>query len=152
MKKVILIIVLITIASSIFFVMNKNAGNKLIIKTDKKEVTFNVEFVRSPGDKARGLAKYDDIDDGFGMVFFNDVDTKTPFWMKDMKFPIDILFINSNNIIVDIHENNQPCLNNDSCPLIIPISNYRTVLEIKNGLVNKYEIKVGDQIVFKTTF
>lgn len=152
MKKVILTIVLIIFVFSIFSLLNKRESNKLTIQTEKRDISFNIEFVKSPSNKATGLSKYNSIEDNYGMVFLNDSDTKISFWMKNMKFPIDIIFINSNNTIIDIHKNNQPCLYNASCPLITPTSNYRTVLEINSGLVDKYEIKVGDKVVYKTTF
>ena len=67
------------------------------------------------------------------------------FWMKDMNFPLDILWINDNFKVVGIEKN----LATSTYPKSFG-SKYKAmyVLEISAGYSNKNNIKIGDKIIF----
>ncbi len=58
--------------------------------------------------REEGLSGREGLSDGEGMLFDFGISGKFGFWMKDMLFPIDMIWINSNGIIVDIVENALP--------------------------------------------
>ena len=68
------------------------------------------------------------------------------FWMKDMNFPLDIIWI-SDNKIIKIDKDLQPEGEN-------PKNKYQTiqrvdkVLEVNSGFTDKYKIKAGDEVKF----
>ncbi|MCS6789336.1 MAG: DUF192 domain-containing protein, partial [Patescibacteria group bacterium] len=130
-----------------FFGLEKNNYNKKIIQIN--DVKFSVEIAASPHKKALGLSKRDFLKENEGMLFLFDKPDNYGFWMKDMKFPIDILFINDTKI-VDIKENCMPEPEKSIFNLTIYRPNYPAdkVLEIGGGLVKKYKIKIGDEIRF----
>jgi uncharacterized membrane protein (UPF0127 family) len=68
------------------------------------------------------------------------------FWMKDMKFPIDIIFINKNKI-VDIFQDVPVPKNNNNLPTYTTGEKADKVLEINAGLSNTYKIKIGDNVL-----
>ena len=68
------------------------------------------------------------------------------FWMKNMRFPLDIIWISGDNKIVDIKTNVPPCAS--SCESLIPAAKARYVLEVNSGYVNKHNIKIGERIYF----
>ncbi len=108
--------------------------------------TFQIEIAKSAQDKEAGLTKYNSIKEDFGMYFPFDREGIYPFWMKNMKFPIDILFLN-NNKIINIEENAQPVSSNSEIvPTYAPQNPSNAVLEISAGLSKKYGFKIGDEL------
>ncbi|RJQ27704.1 DUF192 domain-containing protein [Candidatus Parcubacteria bacterium] len=112
---------------------------------------FDVYVAKNDKERMAGLTKYDKLDKDKGMLFVFDKKDNYSFWMRNMKFPIDIVFIDENKII-DIAEGAEP-VKGDENPSGVPI--YRSkekgnyVLEVNSGLVKEYSIKVGDKVTFK---
>lgn len=74
----------------------KPANNRELTVGGKK---YQVEIVTSMADQATGLAKYDTLDSDKGMLFiFNNTQMRY-FWMKNMKFDIDIIWIKNNKVV-----------------------------------------------------
>jgi len=91
-----------------------------------------------------GLSGRTDLNDG-GMIFVFEKLGNYGFWMKDMNFPIDILWINNEFKITGIEKNVSP----DTYPQSFG-SKYKAmyVLEASAGYSDKNNIKVGDKIIF----
>lgn len=94
-----------------------------------------------------GLAAFDKINQNRGMVFYFATPDKYAFWMKDMKFAIDIIWIRDNKI-VDISQNIQTETGKSDNKLTkyYPASEVDTVLEVNTGWANKNKIRVGESI------
>jgi len=58
-----------------------------------------VELARTPEEKSRGLSGRDPLAWGTGMLFLYDDATFQSFWMIDMKFAIDIVWIRDGRIL-----------------------------------------------------
>jgi hypothetical protein len=65
-----------------------------------------------------------------------------------MKFPIDIIFIN-NDQIVTIHDNAQIIKAQENPMLYTPTQSSDKVLEIQAGLSEKYNFKIGDKVKYE---
>lgn len=105
---------------------------------------FYLLTAKSDKDKQVGLSKYKKIEDDKGMVFVFEKPGLYPFWMKDMKFPIDIIYINQNRIVT-IYKN----LPKDNLTIYSPTQSADKVLEINANLSDKYSFAVGDSVTFK---
>ena len=81
-----------------------------------------------------------------GMFFIFERDTRHGIWMKNMKFPIDILWIDRNKIIVGIKKNAPAC--GAPCPTYSAYHSAQYVLEVNAGFVDTNQIKVGDPVEF----
>ena len=80
------------------------------------------------------------------MLFVFDSDDYRAIWMKDMKFPIDVLWITSGLEISDIVENMSP----ESYPTLYkPHVPVKYVLEIPAGTVKNAKILVGQSVEIK---
>lgn len=144
MKKLIVgIIILIGILSALIL-LRVFPDNKTYVEIDNKK--FYVDVAKTNDQKEKGLSIYNELSSNKGMLFpFNDYGSH-PFWMKGMKFSIDIIYI-QNNKIVNIFENLPFPKNENETPIIVKSSiNSNYVLEINAGLSKKYNFKKGDII------
>lgn len=105
---------------------------------------FQLEIVKTEKDKQIGLSKYKSLPQDHAMLFVFDKPGLYAFWMKDMKFPLDIIFI-SGNKIVTVHRN----LPVNNLTLYSPTEVSDKVLEINAGLSAKYGFKPGDTVILK---
>jgi uncharacterized membrane protein (UPF0127 family) len=95
--------------------------------------------------KTLGLSGKNDLDAYEGMLFLFNTSGTYPFWMKDMKFPLDIIWISSDFSVVGIEKSLSP----DTYPEIFG-KNYTAqyVLELPAGFADANDIKVGDRVSF----
>lgn len=76
-----------------------------------------------------------------GMYFIFHKDGRYGIWMKDMKFPIDIIWLDRNHEVVHIEKNISP----ETFPKVFtPSKPARYVLEVKSGFSDRHFLKKGD--------
>lgn len=109
-----------------------------------KNICFSVEIATTQSQIEYGLMNRTHLDSNKGMLFVFEKEGNYPFWMKNTLIPLDIIWINSNQSIVYIKKNAQPCTQ-DYCQSIDPGKNARYVLEMNSDLSDKYDINVGDK-------
>lgn len=113
--------------------------------TGKVEINgsiVEVEVVDTPLAMERGLGSREELPPGGGMWFVFPFGGRNGIWMKDMKFPIDIIWFDKNLKVVGIKENALP----ESYPEIFyPKENSLYVLEISAGFAANKKIKIYDQ-------
>jgi hypothetical protein len=146
MKKYLIIIIsiLIIIFSILFFLKPHYKFENPMTQIKINNQVFKVDIVNSQKDIEKGLCGRKSLDENFGMLFeFPDTDFRT-FWMKDMNFDLDILFI-ENNTIKEIKTLQKPT--SAYIPFHRSKEKANSVLEINAGLCEKFRIKVGDKIV-----
>lgn len=105
------------------------------------------ELAVSPEERQRGLMFREGLAEDEGMLFIFEEDGIYSFWMKNMKFSIDIIWLDRNKRIVHIEEKVPPCLR-EPCPSYTPSLPARFVLELKAGSVQNYSLKIFDQLEF----
>lgn len=91
-----------------------------------------------------GLSKTDSLPDGEGMLFVHESTGEHAYVMRDMNFPLDIVFAGPNGTITTIHHAAVP---SDSDDLTRYRGRARYVLEVPRGYTNATGIEVGDRIV-----
>lgn len=139
-----ILVLLIAAAFSIGFVLLKPTNTTLIMI---RGVVLNVEIAETPSDQVRGLSGRDSLPPESGMLFVFQAESTWGFWMKDMKFSLDIIWFNSNRQAVFIEENLQPCSPN-YCPVYTPPTNALYVLEVDAGFVTAHGVSLGDTFNF----
>jgi len=121
----------------------------------KTEIVINgnrwqVEIIRDSWLKAKGLSGRDSLSNKTGMLFVFNNPARHSFWMKGMKFPLDIIWIN-NNRVIDITYNAQPLSLTpppSSLSKIVhkPNQPANMALEINAGEATRFGIEVGNLI------
>jgi len=110
-----------------------------------KDNCFNVELALTPQDKNQGLMFRESLELDKGMLFIYEKSGKYSFWMKNVLFPLDIIWIDENKEVVFISENVLPC-KLDPCSSVKPDREAKYVLEINGGLSEKIGLAVGDRL------
>jgi uncharacterized membrane protein (UPF0127 family) len=121
--------------SEIFILNNKNA----------KKFKFTVDLADTKLKREIGLQCKKDLKENEGMLFIWNSEAQRYFWMKNTKFHLDIIFINADFKIVDIFFNAKPF----SLINITSSRKAKYVLELKNGVFENLDLKIGDKLVFK---
>lgn len=95
---------------------------------------------------SKGLSVKNQLRENESMLFVFEEPLRHTFWMKDMKFPIDIIWIDSNGKIVHIEENLMPCPLVLICPSYAPNADSQYVLETIAGFAQRHNISLGTTI------
>lgn len=108
------------------------------------QAPLSLEFAKSAQERERGLSRRTSLASGSGMLFLFDTPGLYGVWMKDMHFPLDILWLDGKKRVVAIEENALPA----SYPRIFrPSAPARFILEANAGFVAENHIVVGDVLV-----
>lgn len=106
---------------------------------------LTAEVVNTKSARALGLSGRTKMADNEGMLFIFDTPGKYGFWMKDMLFALDIVWINNNGVVVSIERNVTP----ESYPkAFINHVDASYVLEINSGLSEKFGLYLGSKVKF----
>ncbi len=125
-----------------------NADNVSSSSVKIKDLIVYVDLAKTPEQQAKGLSIKNTLNENEGMLFIFDTPKEYSFWMKDMKFPIDIIWISSDNKIVHIEKNLQPCTFFLFCTSYSPNANSKYVLEVPSNYTAKNNIVIGDRVDF----
>ena len=142
-KNIILIVIIIIITSAVFWYISTHVyslyGNKIEnVKIGNNE--FRSEVVLSDAKMQKGLGGRNCLCDSCAMLFKFSQVGKYSFWMKDMRFPLDIIWI-KNEEVVYIEKN----ISENFLGTLSPQIDADSVLEINAGNVDKFNIKIGDK-------
>lgn len=126
-----------------FFIAQKNQPETITVSLGISE--YKLEVAKTNLERQQGLSGREKLQEYAGMLFVFEKPGKYPFWMKDMRFPIDIIWVNENKTIVEINKNIQP----ETYPKTFgPPSPIQYVIEINALASNKSKIEVGQTLDF----
>jgi uncharacterized protein len=109
-----------------------------------------VEIADDADTRAQGLMDRDHLGDGKGMLFFFPRSGEYPFWMKNTRIPLDMIWIDSDRRIAAIVPDVPPCRVAD-CPSYPPNAIAQYVLEVDAGVAKQHGLKTGDAVRFEGT-
>ena len=108
-----------------------------ITNDDGKKIIIKCELAQTPEEKSQGLLYRDSLCDNCGVLFNSD--RNGSYHMVDMKFPIEMIFINDGKIVGIIKA--KPGEEN-----ITSTNEYSMNLEVNDGFTEKNIITVGNEI------
>jgi uncharacterized membrane protein (UPF0127 family) len=106
---------------------------------------FTTEISDTPALQELGLSYRTSIAPDFAMLFVFDTPSTYQFWMKDMNFPLDIIWLNASKHIVYIQKNLSP---NTYPQSYGPSTPAQYVIEVASGTAERIGLKVGDPVTF----
>jgi uncharacterized membrane protein (UPF0127 family) len=129
------------------FMVNNSVGYSINYVQIQEGDIIKVEVAQTPDELESGLMNRDELLAGSGMLFLFDGEDRHRIWMKNMMYPIDIIWIDSNHKIVDLLRSAPPCVS-DPCHVYVPSNTARYVLEVQAGYVEGNKIKIGQDVSF----
>lgn len=136
-------VTIFVVAASLFYF-----GNHSFYGNERRDIRVNdaeiaVEIVKSREKLSEGLSGRKSICKNCGMLFEFEQEGNYGFWMKGMRFGLDIIWIDggeavhvAKNIPYDFRDTLRPSVRADK------------VLEINAGMADEYGIKEGDRFRF----
>ena len=112
---------------------------------------FAAEVVSTPEERRLGLSGRDHLEPKTGMLFVFQSGVASTFWMKDMRFPLDFIWISSECTVADITPNVLHPAPNTATNTLATYSSSAAVaytFEINAGEAAKFGISVGDPVRF----
>lgn len=107
--------------------------------------SLSVEVAADDGAILKGLSGREKLAENAGLLFVFPAPGYYPFWMKDMHFPIDIMWVGADKKIVGFSQN----LLSESYPTTFtPPLPVQYVIEVNAGWVKSRGINVGDLLTF----
>ena len=116
------------------------------------DASFAVELAVTPQQQAQGLSGRPGLAPSTGMLFIFESEGQHSFWMKDMRFPLDIVWISAERSVVDITEDvspPDPGQATSDLPTYRPAEPAQYVLEINAGEAESADIRIGDLVEFE---
>lgn len=104
--------------------------------------TFELEVAVAHSAQETGLMKRDSMPQDHGMIFVFPAEEPRWFWMKNTRFPLDIIFLNTGGQVVSIRQ--MEAYDLTQIPSDAPA---RYAIELNRGAAEAAGVKVGDQLV-----
>jgi uncharacterized membrane protein (UPF0127 family) len=144
-----ILLTMVSILALIFFILyffNLTHSRPYIVKKRINNVMMDIEYARTNNQQKLGLSRRESLLDNHAMLFIFPNEEPLFFWMHEMKFPIDIIWLDKNCKIIDISPKLQPCEENKTCPIISPKGLSQYVLETVSGFAEKNQLMVNQSL------
>ncbi|MBY0504747.1 MAG: DUF192 domain-containing protein [Bryobacteraceae bacterium] len=124
----------------------EDIGTRLITMPAGQRVRVEVKIL--PEDIMRGMMFRDRLDPDRGMMFLHKPPGKYPYWMYQVKIPLDIIWMDQQGNIVEISANTPPCpsATASQCPYFGGTRTAQVVLELASGMAAKYGLATGMRV------
>lgn len=128
------------------------AGVAMVISVNHRKAPISIGgqiiFAKVAADdesRRKGLSGSQPLGEKEGMLFIFDTPSRWGMWMRDMKYSLDIVWLDTEKRIVHIAENVSP----DTYPkAFLPDKDALYVLELPAGFVDKYNVSEGNVVGF----
>lgn len=108
---------------------------------------FQLDVADNSELRRQGLSGRDGLDTNTGMIFLYKISGEYGFWMNDMNFSIDMLWLNADDEVVTI----KPSVSPDTYPEVFyPTESARKIIEVAAGEAAALNLEVGDQLNLST--
>jgi uncharacterized protein len=108
---------------------------------------LKVELMINDEDRAMGLMFRPSLPPDRGLLFVFDRPDFHGFWMKNCKFPIDMVWLDEDKRVVHLAEAVPPC-KTEPCPVYEPLRRASYVIEMNAGQARREKTVVGSTVSF----
>ncbi len=115
-----------------------------VVPAEIEDTVISVLIADTPEKWELGLSGREVLSSKKGMLFVFDSPQRHGIWMKDMLFPIDIIWLDENMRVIQTMTDIEP----DTYPQVFePETQDLYVLEMRAGFVDRANIKIGSELV-----
>lgn len=141
------VIVALILIIAAFVIVARPAAAPLNVTAVINAREIKAEVAQTPAAIYRGLSGRRELCSNCGMLFMFPDKKERRFVMRDMRFPLDIIFIADSEIIKIAA--NSPSADNEILEIYQSDGPADQVLEINAGVAEGYGFKIGDQVLVK---
>ena len=111
---------------------------------------MRVEVASTPVQSERGLGYRDTLPEDAGMLFDMHAPTTPQFWMKGMRFALDMVWVGADKRVIAITADvqPQPGASDPQLTRVSPPAPVRYVIELNAGSAGRHGISPGTQLAF----
>jgi uncharacterized membrane protein (UPF0127 family) len=109
------------------------------------EVPIKIEVAATPEERAKGLMFRESMSTNEGMLFIFEEGTSQRFWMKNTRIPLDIGYLSSSGVLLEIHKAKP----HDTSGVPSRSNDIKFVLELNEGAYKKLGISIGSKVSLK---
>jgi uncharacterized membrane protein (UPF0127 family) len=115
------------------------------VRLDTPDGAIVVEVADAPAARSAGLSNRESLVGIDGLLLKWDTPGRHPIWMAEMRFPLDLAWIDANGRVIAVLANVQPC-QRQPCPLYEPDGTHHSVavLELRVGAAATHGIAAGN--------
>lgn len=113
------------------------------------DVVVQVQIADTEPRRVLGLMHQNELPYDQGMIFIFDSVGQYSLWMRNVQFPLDMIWFDKDGVVVHIEERVPPCLTAleaMTCPSIAPEVDALYILEATGGFVEMHNIQLGSQL------
>jgi uncharacterized protein len=132
----------LVVVGYVIYAQSHKGLSAIKIKIDGNSIY--VSIADTEASRELGLGGRESLAEDEGMLFVFPVEGKYPFWMKDMHFAIDMLWIANDGSIIYIQGDVVPATYPQAFQPTSGLARY--VLELPAGYSFAHNIKVGDKV------
>ena len=115
------------------------------------DATYVVDLAITSDERQQGLSGREHLPQDAGMLFVFKDEQVRHFWMKEMNFPLDIIWIDAQCRLLEVSSDvptPPPNAGNDDIPRVQSPSPSRYVLEVNAGEAERNGLQPGDTVEF----
>jgi uncharacterized membrane protein (UPF0127 family) len=144
-----IIMALLVVAAGVLLKKDSLFEGRSFRRVEIGSAILNVEVADTPEARQQGLSDHKPLTDKEGMLFIFPAPARQTFWMIDMNFPLDMIWIGTDKKVVGITAN-VPLPLPDTLPQDLPLyqspEEAQYVLEVNTGWAEGQGVKVGDKV------
>lgn len=146
-KKKFIIFAIVLFIFLALFLQGRTSSNIHLQKIKINNHSLSVEVADTDSLRTKGLSGRISMPPDQGMLFVFPISSYYRFWMADMKFPLDFIWINKNTV-VDLTENVPVPSAGSELPTFTSKNPFDRVIEVNAGVIRSLGIKQGDKVQF----
>lgn len=121
------------------------SDRRIVLDVDGEQVTLEVADTRFK--QTRGLTNRKRPDDAYGMLYVLEEPSRYAYWMKDMLFSTDVIWLDEQYRVIDLEASLSA---ENSSQIYEPDQPALFVLEFPDGFVKRHAVKKGERIDLST--
>ena len=133
------LVVVFVLAATVFMIYRGQQADTQYIYLNN--VRFKAEIADTPMARERGLSGRSNLSETQAMLFTYEQSANNCFWMRDMRFAIDMVWLDDQQAVSAIERDVRPTTYPQN---FCHVS--RSVIEFKAGTVDRINLKIGDQV------